>query len=311
MKQNKLFYNTRLLFASSSPNPKVKLLSQYFADNGFDSISLTKRKSFFVPKFLSDFFFERKVIKLASGRKLIGFDNIKNSDLLFVKSSAKTNNDFIKSAKKIAVVSKAQKQKFVSKGIKNENEIAYFYPFWSKPSDECMEKSEKKIIATYIENTKKSGIDEFLKIITNIDNKNFEVVIGCKENLAVQLQFYIANIRNVKVKIEIIVNQLALHNLFMKSDICIFAFQHPNFEDFVIDAMHCKNAVFVPVSNDSCEVLDFFATISANDDAQIGYKISALLGSDDELENIKTENYEIAQNFSIEKTAEKIKRVLF
>ena len=97
----------------------------------------------------------------------------------------------------------------------------------------------------------------------------------------------------------------------MKSDICIFPLQSISFEDFVVDAMNAKNAVFVPVSNDSCEILDFSATISANDDAQIGYKISALLNNDEELENIKTENYEMAQNFSIEKTAEKIKRVLF
>lgn len=311
MEQNKFFYNTGLLFASSSPNKKAKILSQYFTDIGADVILLEKKKSFFMPKFLNDFFFEKKVAKLSQNRKLIGFDNIKNADLLFVKNFTKTASEFIKSAKKLAVNSTAQKQKFVSRGLKSEDEICYFYPFWTDAIQDVERKSDKKIIATYIENPKKSGIDEFLKIISKLENTNFEVIIGCKEKYKIQLEFYVANIKNTRILIENISDNASLHNLFLRSDICIFAFQYPNFEDFVIDAMHAKNAVFVPVSNDSCEVLDFFATISANDDTQIGYKISALLGSDEELENIKTENHEIAENFSIVKTAEKIQRVLF
>lgn len=301
----------KLLFASSFVNKKARLLSEYFVSIGLDSVYLEKKNKFYFPKFINDFLFNKKIQKMAEERKIVGFGSVLNTDLLFVKSGVKSDNEFIKSSKKVAVVSKAQKQKFVAKEIKKEDEIAYFYPFFSQACDVSAQNNEKKIILTYVENPKKSGIDEFLKIISNLENKNCEVIIACKEILQVQLEFYVINVKNIKIKIEPIKNTNSLCELFLKSDICIFPLQSISFEDFVVDAMNAKNAVFVPVSNDSCEILDFFATISANDDAQIGYKISALLNNDEELENIKIENYEMAQNFSIEKTAEKIKRVLF
>ena len=301
----------KLLLVSSSANKKARLLSDYFVSSGVDCVYFEKKNKFYFPKFINDFLFNKKINKISQERKVVGFGSVLNTDLLFVKSGVKSNNEFIKSSKKIAVVSKAQKQKFVAKEIKKEDEIAYFYPFFSRACDGAVQNNDKKIISTYIENPKKSGIDEFLKIINSLENKNCEVVIGCKEILQVQLEFYVINIKNIKIKIEPIKNENSLCELFLRSDICIFPLQNTSFEDFVVDAMYSKNAVFVPVSNDSCEILDFFATISANDDAQIGYKISALLNNDEELENIKTENYEIAQGFSIEKTAEKIKRVLF
>lgn len=301
----------KLLFASSFVNKKARLLSEHFVSLGLDSVYLEKKNKFYFPKFINDFLFNKKIQKMAEERKIVGFGSVLNADLLFVKSGVKSDNEFIKSSKKVAVVSKAQKQKFVAKKIKKEDEITYFYPFFSQACDVSAQNNEKKIILAYVENPKKSGIDEFLKIISNLENKNCEVVICCKEILQVQLEFYVINVKNIKIKIEPIKNTNSLCELFLKSDICIFPLQSISFEDFVVDAMNAKNAVFVPVSNDSCEILDFFATISANDDAQIGYKLSALLNNDEELENIKTENYEMAQNFSIEKTAEKIKRVLF
>ena len=74
--------------------------------------------------------------------------------------------------------------------------------------------------------------------------------------------------------------------------------------------MFCECAVFVTVQNDAKEIVDVFASMESPTDSSILFKVDAILMSQNDLEQIKKQNRELAQEFTLSSNLEKINHII-
>ena len=74
--------------------------------------------------------------------------------------------------------------------------------------------------------------------------------------------------------------------------------------------MFCECVVFVTIENDVREVVDVFASMDSSTDPSIAFKIDAILLSEQDFNQIKKQNRELAFEFTLENNLAKINHII-
>jgi hypothetical protein len=74
--------------------------------------------------------------------------------------------------------------------------------------------------------------------------------------------------------------------------------------------MFCECVVFVTIENDVKEVVDVFASMDSPTDSSTAFKIDAILSAQDDLDLIKKQNADLAQEFTLQSNLEKINYII-
>ncbi len=168
---------------------------------------------------------------------------------------------------------------------------------------------EKKIIIFTAKDFKSSGLKEFLRLIFSLDQEEYQAVIAGDSKQIEALKFQMPTITTNK-NIILIQNYEKIEELFYISDIFVLPTYNEVFVPNILKAMYCECAVFVPISNNSSEIVDTYSKMDSPTDPSMTFKIDALLLSDEDLEQIKKENRKKASNYTLDNNLRKIERIL-
>ena len=141
-----------------------------------------------------------------------------------------------------------------------------------------------------------SGIKTFLKIISNLEEKNFKVVIHSDTKQIEQLKLLVNRLK-VNYQIIMLDNYENKDELFIVSDIFVLPTKQKTYAPNILKAMYYKNAVFLPQSNYASEIIDTFSIMNSVDDPTVPFKIDALLRSEKELIKIEEINQQMSKSF--------------
>ncbi|VAY86864.1 ADP-heptose--lipooligosaccharide heptosyltransferase II [hydrothermal vent metagenome] len=146
-----------------------------------------------------------------------------------------------------------------------------------------------KIILFKANNFRQNGAVRFLRIISNLNETNFQAVISGDSN---SIKFALNWAKEIGVENKI----LFLENFAIKiCDIFVLPTTNKKFANNVLKAMKERCVVFVPNTNEASTIVDVFATMQGANDPNTSYKIDALLSNKNHLRHIKKENQEKAQ----------------
>ena len=256
-------------------------------------------------------FFEKLLLKEKKYPDIYFHQGVLNNDALDLAEHSKTiivNTNYIKDkildkksyigADKIEVVypytvtsieyDKQIKKDFRAKYEIKKNEVILFF-------------TGKDLIA--------SGLDKFLEIVTNLENKNFKAVILTDTTQSEKLRIKLEKSKILK-KIIILEECNNIDELFIASDIFILPTKQKLFTPNMLKAMHYKNAVFINRDNSSSELIDAFSLIIGDGDHSVPFKVDALLGNNKELKTIQKENYLVVKNLNFDSYIESLVRII-
>ncbi|RXI47052.1 hypothetical protein CRU99_02515, partial [Malaciobacter mytili] len=165
--------------------------------------------------------------------------------------------------------------------------------------------SENKIIFFTAKNFKTSGIKEFIDIISNINYKNIQVIIAGDNKQITALKFQVSKLA-IKDKILFLEDYKQLDKVYYLADIFILPTHSSAFATNILKAMFAKCAVFISSSSSAREVVDVFSTMNTPSDGSTVFKVDALLGRKEDLKLIKKQNKQAAQEFTLDKSLEKM-----
>lgn len=141
-----------------------------------------------------------------------------------------------------------------------------------------------KIILFKAKNFKQNGIVSYLKIISKLNEINFQAVVSGDE---VSLNYAKKEAKKIGVENKI----LFLRNFTIKiCDIFILPTTNKKFANNILKAMKAQCAVLVPKTNQVSAIVDIFATMQGVNDPNTSQKVDALLTNLDNLKLIKKEN---------------------
>ncbi len=158
-------------------------------------------------------------------------------------------------------------------------------------------KKEQRIIYFTGKDLISSGLENFLKTIINLENKNYKILIDTNTQQVEKLQERVKHFKLDKQTI-ILENYANSDELFIVSDIFIFPTKQKLFAASVLKAMFLKNAVFVSRDNAASEIIDPFSLVFGQNDTTLSFKVDALLGNKEELKKIQKENYQVVKNMT-------------
>lgn len=219
--------------------------------------------------------------------------------------------DNIKNAKKVIVNSNAMMHKLIVQlKLKETSKIEVIYPSIDVEykAPKLLKKQlgeqlnlvlEKKVIFFTAKNFEKSGIKEFLSIISSLKSKKFQVLVAGDKKQITTIKFKISNLAIYK-EIIFIEDYKNIDELFLIADIFILPTHRQFFAYDILKAMFCKCAVFVPSQNHASELVDIFATLDGVDDRATYFKIDALLDNEEDLKIIKKQNRKLALQYTLE-----------
>jgi glycosyltransferase involved in cell wall biosynthesis len=247
----------------------------------------------------------------------LGLKKIKYPDIYFHTGTVNNfSNILIKNSKITIVNSTILKNKLVDKLNIQEDKIKVIYP--AIESDKFKKKDRKKsfyakynindddkIIYFTGKNLEKSGIENFCKIINNLEMDNFKAIISTSDEkeskyAKEQLKFY-------KLEDSIL---LIKEEIFDITDIFVLPTKFNNFAINILKAMVNKSVAFVPETNYSVEIVDIFSIMSTPDDSNTSYKIDMLLRVNSELKKIQKENYKIAKKLTLDYQCNKLDKII-
>ncbi len=244
-------------------------------------------------------------------------------DIYFHQGSLdKTNLELIENTPIIIVNSGGQKEQLINK-LPNieQKKIQVLYPYLNKTLtyDENIKNSFRKKY-NLDENTKlifftskdlnSSGLRYFLKIISNLQEKNFKVVVQGDKKQIEQLKLQLNRLK-VNFQVILLEDDTSIEELFISSDIFILPTKQKNYVSNILRAMYYKNAVFLPSSNFASEIIDTFSIMQSVEDPSTSFKIDALLSNTNELEQIQNINSNMSDSFSFESRFEIIKSIIY
>ncbi len=248
----------------------------------------------------------------------LGLKKIKYPDIYFHTGTVNNfSNILIKNSKITIVNSTILKNKLVDKLNIQEDKIKVIYP--AIESDKFKKKDRKKsfyvkynindddkIIYFTGKNLEKSGIENFCKIINNLEMDNFKAIISTSDEkesryAKEQLKFY-------KLEDSIL---LIKEEIFDITDIFVLPTKFNNFAINILKAMVNKSVAFVPETNYSVEIVDIFSIMSTPDDSNTSYKIDMLLRVNSELKKIQKENYKIAKKLTLDYQCNKLDKIIY
>ena len=156
---------------------------------------------------------------------------------------------------------------------------------------------------------KRKGVEEFLHIISKLNDTNIVAfVIGKEKNLKYYQNLSVA--LGVEKKVIFTGARDDVKDFYTVADIFLFPTRYEPFSNVVLEAMSCQCAVITTKQNGASEILDSEWVMKVPTDYSVVSKIDDLLNSNQKLESVKARNLEIVQNFSIERNVEETLKVI-
>ncbi|MGB5867726.1 MAG: glycosyltransferase, partial [Arcobacteraceae bacterium] len=168
---------------------------------------------------------------------------------------------------------------------------------------------KSKIILFRGNDLAKNGLGYLFDAISRLYEKNFTLIIESNSQQIHQLRTKMekANLGYPYILLE---NYENIDELFIASDIFILPTYLKYFAVDVIRAMSYKNAVFLMEQNHASEVVDVFSLIQNDADRSTSFKLDSLLINKEELKNIQKENYNKALEYTLDKSIEKLIKII-
>lgn len=229
-------------------------------------------------------------------------ENILNSKITIVNSFAAMNEIIARtkiSHEKIRVIYPSIEVEY-----KDPKEIKV------KICEELQIDNESKIIFFTAKNIKSSGVKEFLDICSSLNYQNFKVIIAGNNKQIYNLRFQIPKYPNLENRLILLEDYKNIDELFLAADIFILPTYNKSFSSNILKAMFCECVVFVTIENDVREVVDVFASMDSSTDPSIAFKIDAILLSEQDFNQIKKQNRELALEFTLENNLAKINHII-
>ena len=264
------------------------------------NIEVLKEKNFFSKLFskkeFPDIYFHSGILDDES------IENIKNSKITVVNSFTLKNEVVAKtkiSKERIKVIYPT-----INAKIQNTSEVK------TKVFEELKIDLADKIIFFTAKNFKTSGVKEFLDICSNLNYQNFKIIIAGTHQQINNLKFQLSKYNNLQEKLILLENYKNIDEIFIASDIFILPTYNKSFSSNILKAMFCECVVFVTIENDVKEVVDVFASMDSPTDSSTAFKIDAILSAQDDLDLIKKQNADLAQEFTLQSNLEKINYII-
>lgn len=163
---------------------------------------------------------------------------------------------------------------------------------------------DEKIILYVGSGFKRKGVEEFLTILSKLESKNFKAfVIGKEKKISYYKQ--LAKSLNIEDKVVFTGPRTDVKDFYSISDIFLFPTRYEPFGNVIIEAMNYENAVITTKLCGGGEILNQSYIMETPTDYEIVKKIDELIQNDELLKQVKAENLEIVQDFSIEKNVQK------
>jgi glycosyltransferase involved in cell wall biosynthesis len=169
---------------------------------------------------------------------------------------------------------------------------------------------EDKVIFFTAKNFKTSGVKEFLDICIDLNYEKFKIIIVGTNQQINSLKFQLNKYNNLQEKLILLEDYKNIDEIFISSDVFVLPTYNKSFSSNILKAMFYENVVFVTSQNDAKEVVDVFATMNNPSDSTTAFKIDAILNSQNDLELIKKQNRDIAQEFTLESNLQKINSII-
>jgi hypothetical protein len=191
------------------------------------------------------------------------------------------------------LLEKQQYEKSIKKNFKKKFDIA----------------KESKILFFRGTDLSQSGLAVLTDVISRMYKDNFTLVIesNLKQITPLKLQMERSEL---KFQYLLLSDYEDLAELFISSDIFILPTNQKYFSTDVLKAMYYRNAVFVMESNPASELIDVFSLIQSEEDRSVSFKVDSLLINKNELKKIQKENQKITDNYSLEKSFNKISEII-
>ena len=264
------------------------------------NIEVLKEKNFFSKLFskkeFPDIYFHSGILDDES------IENIKNSKITVVNSFTLKNEVVAKtkiSKERIKVI-------YPTINVKTQN----ISEIRAKVFEELKIDLADKIIFFTAKNFKTSGVKEFLDICSNLNYQNFKIIISGTHQQINNLKFQLSKYNNLQEKLILLENYKNIDEIFIASDIFILPTYNKSFSSNILKAMFCECVVFVTIENDVKEVVDVFASMDSPTDSSTAFKIDAILSAQDDLNLIKKQNADLAQEFTLQSNLEKINYII-
>jgi len=268
-------------------------------------------KNFEITYYTEQTFFEKLFLK-----------EKKYPDIYFHQGSITTKAlDMVEQSKVTIVNSNSLKDQICTKRTHvKENKIFVLYPYINTQLQ--YEKQLKKDFRKKYQIEKKqrvilftgkdlfvSGLENFLKIIHNLENKNYKIMIATNTQITEKFKERLTHY-NIIDEVIILENYTNMDEVFIASDIFILPTKQKLFAPNVLRSMYFKNAVFVSRDNATSEIIDSFSLIVGENDTSISFKVDALLGNKSELKKIQKENYLVVKNITFDNYMEELNTII-
>ena len=264
------------------------------------NIEVLKEKNFFSKLFskkeFPDIYFHSGVLDDES------IENIKNSKITVVNSF--TLKDEV--VAKTKILQERIKVIYPTINVKTQN----ISEIRAKVFEELKIDLADKIIFFTAKNFKTSGVKEFLDICSNLNYQNFKIIISGTHQQINNLKFQLSKYSSLQEKLILLENYKNIDEIFIASDIFILPTYNKSFSTNILKAMYYECVVFVTIENDVKEVVDVFASMDSPNDSSIEFKIDAILSAQDDLNLIKKQNADLAQEFTLQSNLEKINYII-
>ena len=264
------------------------------------NIEVLKEKNFFSKLFskkeFPDIYFHSGILDDES------IENIKNSKITVVNSF--TLKDEVVAKTKIS--QERIKVIYPTINVKTQN----ISEIRAKVFEELKIDLADKIIFFTAKNFKTSGVKEFLDICSNLNYQNFKIIISGTHQQINNLKFQLSKYNSLQDKLILLENYKNIDEIFIASDIFILPTYNKSFSTNILKAMYYECVVFVTIQNDVKEVVDVFASMNSPTDSSIEFKIDAILSAQDDLNLIKKQNADLAQEFTLQSNLEKINYII-
>ncbi|MDC0239214.1 glycosyltransferase family 4 protein [Candidatus Thioglobus sp.] len=175
---------------------------------------------------------------------------------------------------------------------------------FSKLTKEFKIKTGQPIILFAGSGYKRKGVDEFLQILSQLNNKNFVAFIVGKEK---NFRYYEKLIKDLSLenRVTIVGLRRDISDFFNICDIFLFPSHYEPFGNVVLEAMCYGSVVFTTKQTGASEIIDKEFIMSNPKDSSVIKKIDNLLNNPSLLEEKKQRNKQISLDYSVAKNCEK------
>jgi hypothetical protein len=250
------------------------------------------------------------------------FQPKKYPDIYFLQASLnKDTLEMIENSKLTIVNSIGLKDAILAK-LKDINQdkinVVYPYTIAQTPYDKQIKNDFKekysidkktKIILFTASNLNLAGVQEFLNILSKLQDTNFKGVVVSDKQQILKLKI---ELKKVKRDFELILIDDCKNKdeVFIASDIFVLPTKQKLFAPNILKAMSYKNAVFTPSTNYASEVIDTFSVMQSLEDPSTPFRIDALLSNKKELKLIQKQNYERSQKFDFDSRLKLVEAII-